>query len=91
VSQRDVIASLYSDKGLCVEYDIPNKSEEDVIVNMKKISIKHSSNKCNTCSGIKIVWTVDKIERIKFMKKFVFNCDLLIMSVVQSYLAVKPR
>ena len=79
--ERDVIASLYNDKGLCVEYDIPNKSVEDVIVNMKKISIKHSSNKCNTCSGIKIVWTVDKTERIKFIKKFVFNCDLLIIYV----------
>lgn len=79
--ERDVIASLYNDKELCVEYNISNRNEEDVIVNGKKISIKHSSNKYNSCSGMKIVWTVDKTERIKFVKKFVFNCDLLIVYV----------
>ena len=79
--ERDVIASLHNDKELCVEYNISNRNEEDVIVNGKKISIKHSSSKYNSCSGMKIVWTVDKTERIKFVKKFVFNCDLLIIYV----------
>jgi hypothetical protein len=79
--ERDVIASLCHNKVLSVVYDIPNKSEEDVIVNNKKISIKHSSNKKNSCSGIKIIWTVDTAERLKFVKKFVFSCDLLIIYV----------
>lgn len=79
--ERDVIASFLHNEGLTVVYDIPNKSEEDVIVNTKKISIKHSSNKKNSCSGIKIVWTVDESQRLKFVNKFVFSCDLLIIFV----------
>jgi hypothetical protein len=30
-----------------------------------------------SCSGMKIVWTVDESQRLKFVNKFVFSCDLL--------------
>ena len=79
--ERDLIASFASNPLLNVNYDIPNEKEEDVIINNNNISIKHSSNKKNSQSGIKIIWTVDIEKRNEFLKRFTFKCDLIIMYV----------
>ena len=79
--ERDLVASLASNPLLDVKYDISNEREEDVIVDNNNISIKHSSNKNNSQSGIKIIWTVDIDKRNDFLKHFVFNCDLIIVYV----------
>lgn len=79
--ERDLIASLASNPMLDVKYDISNEREEDVVIDNNNISIKHSSNKNNSQSGIKIIWTVDIDKRNDFLKHFVFNCDLIIVYV----------
>jgi hypothetical protein len=79
--EKDLISSLVSNPLLEVNYVISNEKEEDVIVNNNNISIKHSSNKNNNQSGIKIIWTVDTEKRNEFIKIFKFNCDLIIVYV----------
>jgi hypothetical protein len=79
--ERDLIASFVSNSKLNVKYDIPNEKVEDVIINKNKISIKHSSNKKTSQSGIKVIWTVDIEKRNKFLKNFMFTCDLIIIYV----------
>ena len=79
--ERDLIASFASNPLLNVNYDITNEKEEDVKINNNNISIKHSSNKNNSQNGIKIIWTVDIEKRNEFLKKFTFNCDLIIIYV----------
>lgn len=79
--ERDLIASLKSNLLLDVNYDIPNRKKEDVIINNDNISIKHSSNKMNSRSGIKIIWTVDNERRKQFVDNFIFKCNLLIIYV----------
>jgi len=79
--ERDIIASLVNNPSLEVNYSIHNQNHEDVIVNKKKISIKHSSNKYNNGNGIKIIWTVNKEKRDEFIEKFYFTCDLMIIYV----------
>jgi hypothetical protein len=66
---------------LDVNYDISNEKEEDVVINNNNISIKHSSNKNNSQSGIKIIWTVDIEKRNEFLSHFTFTCDLIIVYV----------
>ncbi len=79
--ERDLIASFVSNLGLNVNYNITNDKEEDVIIDDIKLSIKHSSNKIKSHSGIKIIWTVDTEKRNEFLKNFTFNCDIIIVYV----------
>lgn len=79
--EKDLIASFASNPILKVNYDISNEKEEDVKINNNNISIKHSSNKNNTQSGIKIIWTVDLEKRKEFIKHFIFKCNLIIVYV----------
>lgn len=79
--EKDLIAYLLSNKKLNVNYNISNNKIEDVIINNKKISIKHSSNKIICKNGIKIIWSVNKIKQNEFIKKFIFTCDLLIIFI----------
>lgn len=79
--ERDIIASFVSNLELNVDYNITNDKEEDVIVNDLKLSIKHSSNKSKSQSGIKIIWTVDSEKRNEFLKNFTFKCDIIIVYV----------
>ena len=79
--EKDLIASLTSNPLLDVNYNISNKKMEDVKINNNNISIKHSSNKNNSHSGIKIIWTVDTEKRNEFLKKFIFKYDLIIIYV----------
>jgi hypothetical protein len=79
--ERDLIASFVSNLELNVNYNITNDKEEDVIINDLKLSIKHSSNKSKSQSGIKIIWTVDSEKRNEFLKNFTFNCDIIIVYV----------
>ena len=65
----------------CVSTDIDNEKEEDIIVNTRKISIKHSSNKTCSSSSIKIHWTENKILQKIFVKKYKFQCDILLVYV----------
>ena len=79
--ENDLKASFLSNQILTINYNIPNENEEDIIIDNKKISIKHSSDNTTTCSGIKIIWTVNKESREEFKKNFIFKCDLLIVYV----------
>ena len=79
--ERDLIASFYSNPLLNVNFDISNDKEEDVTINNNNISIKHSSNKNISKSGIKIIWTVDNEKQNEFLKHFTFKCDLIIVFV----------
>jgi hypothetical protein len=79
--ERDLIASFCNNKSLDVNYDISNENEEDVIIDNKKISIKHSSNKTVNQRGIKIIWTVDSTKRNYFIHNHTFTCDMLIVYV----------
>lgn len=79
--ERDLISSFVSNLELSVNYNITNDKEEDVLVNDLKVSIKHSSNKSKSQSGIKIIWTVDSEKRNEFLKNFTFNCDIIIIYV----------
>jgi len=53
-----------------VRYDIPNSHEEDVIVNDDKFSIKHSSNRVVSNSGIKIIWTSNEQKQSEFVQNY---------------------
>lgn len=79
--EMDLIASFASNPKLNVKYDISNEKNEDVIINNNNISIKHSSNKKNSQSGIKIIWTVNNEKRSDFVKHFTFKCDLIIVYI----------
>ena len=79
--ERDLISSFVSNLELNVNYNIANDKEEDVIINELKMSIKHSSNKSTSQSGIKIIWTVDSEKRNEFLKNFTFNCNIIIVYV----------
>ena len=79
--ERDFIAIASSNPSLSVVYDLPNKDEEDVVINSQALSIKHSSNKANTQNGIKIKWTVEAEKRKEFLENFVFNNDIIIIYV----------
>lgn len=79
--ERDLIASFVNNSDLDVVYNISNDKEEDVIIHGNKISIKHSSNKNKSQSGIKIIWTVDIEKRNEFIKNFQFTCDIIIVYV----------
>jgi hypothetical protein len=79
--ERDLIASFCNNKSLDVNYNISNENEEDVIIDNKKISIKHSSNKTVNQRGIKIIWTVDSNKREHFINNHTFTCDMLIVYV----------
>lgn len=79
--ERDLISSFVTNKKLSVHYNIANNKEEDIIINDKKISIKHSSNKIKSQFGIKIVWTVDNDKRNEFVQNYKFCCDLIIIYV----------
>jgi len=79
--ENDLKASFLSNQIFTVNYNIPNENEEDIVIDNKKISIKHSSDNTTTCSGIKIIWTVNKESREEFKKNFIFKCDLLIIYV----------
>lgn len=69
--EKDIIASLCCNPYINVVYDIPTENEEDVIVNDRKISIKHSSQK-----GIR-----HKDIMITRRNKCEFNCDFLIIFI----------
>jgi len=79
--ERDLISSFVSNLELNVNYNITNDKKEDVIINDLKLSIKHSSNKSKSQSGIKIIWTVDFEKRNEFLKNFTFNCDIIVVYV----------
>lgn len=79
--ERDLISSFVSNSELDVNYNIMNDKEEDIIINKTKISIKHSSNKSRSQTGIKIIWTVDTEKRNEFLKNFIFSCNILIVYV----------
>ena len=64
-----------------INYKINNECEEDLKINDRKISIKHSSNRTNTKGSIKIKWTQTQSCKEKFMKTFEFECDLIIVYV----------
>jgi hypothetical protein len=76
--EKDMIASLCSDKILNINYDINNNEKEDVIINNHNVSIKHSSNKITSCNGLKIVWTSNELEQEKFVQNFSFTFDILL-------------
>lgn len=64
-----------------VNININNENEEDIIVNERKISIKHSSNKSISQQSIKIIWTENKELQQKFIENCKFQCDMLIVYV----------
>ena len=64
-----------------VNVDINNENEEDIIVNERNISIKHSSNKSTSQQSIKVLWTENKELQQKFIENFKFKCDMLIIYV----------
>jgi hypothetical protein len=79
--ENDLKASFLSNEIFTINYNIPNENEEDIIIDNKKISIKHSSDNNTICSGIKITWTVNKESREEFKKNFIFKCDFIIIYV----------
>lgn len=81
--EKDLVASLLSNPDLAVTYDIPNESEEDVIVDGEMISIKHSSNKKVTSRGIKVIWTSNELKQSDFVRKHVWGKRHLLLSFVR--------
>lgn len=79
--EKDLVASLKSNTNLDVTYEIDTQEEEDVIIDGRKVSIKHSSNNRISNSGIKVVWTANKKRQKQFVKRFIFTNDLLIVWV----------
>jgi hypothetical protein len=81
--ERDLIAYIMYQlqEKYKIDYKINNEYEEDIIINDTKISIKHSSNKTNSKSSIKVSWTQHKESKDKIMNNFVFKCDLIIIYV----------
>lgn len=79
--EKDLIAYMKHVLKEKISYDIPNKNEEDVIMDCANISIKHSSNKKCVQNGIKIHWTTNKESQEKLLSSFIFKCDLLIVYV----------
>jgi len=86
--EKNIIASFTTNPIFDIEYMIDNKYEEDCIIDNKKISIKHSSNKKNIGNGIKIIWISNKIEQSKFIKKFLFSTNLLIIWIRENELEI---
>ena len=81
--EKDLIASLVSNQDLVVTYDIPNESEEDVIVNEEMISIKHSSSKKVSSGGIKVIWTSNELKQSEFVRNHVWGERHLLLSFVR--------
>ena len=79
--ERDLIASFVNNSKIQAKYDISNLKEEDMMINGRKLSIKHSSNKTKTQNGLKITWTVDNEKRTQFLKNYCFTCDIVIVYV----------
>ena len=80
--EKDIIAyMIFILNKSNVQYKIDNEKEEDIIVNGRKISIKHSSNKTCSSSSIKVQWTENRNIQNKLMKKFHFKCDILLIYV----------
>ena len=79
--EKDIISWFSYFMNQDVKFDINNSNEEDVIIENKNTSIKHSSNKKPNSSGIKIKWTVNRDKQKEFLDTFVFTCDLMIIYV----------
>ena len=79
--EKDIIAYMKYILGDSVDYKIDNEKEEDIICDGKKISIKHSSAKSLNHASIKLQWTENKERQKKFIEKFKFTCDLMIIYV----------
>ena len=75
--EKDLIASLKSNPQLTVNYDVHNYCKQDVFLNKKGISIKHSSNKRVSSSGVKVVWTSNENKQALFVSSYDFDHDML--------------
>ena len=79
--EKDLVAYMKYILSEKVNYKIDNEKEEDVILNERKISIKHSSVKTCSNASIKLQWTENKERQNKFIETFKFTCDLMIVYV----------
>jgi hypothetical protein len=82
--EKDLVASLLSDRDLVVNYKIPNSHGEDVVVDDEMISIKHSSNKRARCNGLKVIWTSNEKKQGEYINNnstMLSQCHLLVIFV----------
>lgn len=63
-----------------VRTDLPiHETEMDVIVNREPVSIKTMTGK--KLGGVKLIWTVDHDQAIKFAAEFLPTCDMLLVHI----------
>jgi hypothetical protein len=79
--EKDLVAYMKYHFNDRVHYQICNKKEEDIVVFDRPISIKHSSQKKDVCSGIKVCWTGNQTLQDRFIDTYTFNTDLLLVYV----------
>ena len=86
--EKDLIAYMKYILDYKVNYKINNECEEDVLINNRKWSIKHSSYKSLSKQNIKISWTSNEHKQKIFIQNFTFTCDLLIVYVREDNIEV---
>jgi len=79
--EKDIIAYMKSILKSSVDSNIDNEREEDAVVCGRKVSIKHSSRPKAYSSAVKLQWTENKAKQKAFIKKFKFECDILLVYV----------
>ena len=79
--EKDIVAYMKYILNERITYKIDNEKEEDVILDERKISIKHSSVKTCSNASIKLQWTENKERQEKFIETYKFTCDLMIIYV----------
>jgi hypothetical protein len=79
--ERIIIALLIHKFGTDeVKTDIPiTKSETDVIVFDKPLSIKTGTGK--KLNGVKLIWTVDPAKALQFSKTYNPSCDIILVQI----------
>lgn len=68
-----------------IETNLPiTEPEADVIVCGKKVSIKTMTGA--TFSSVKLIWTVDAVQAIRFSENYIPSCDMLLVQINWSHI-----